>query len=63
MQITNNPKMQKPNPPCPRCNRHTLKQVDNRIMIEVSDKRFEPFICSGCLKDADHCICEDWIED
>ena len=65
MQVvkTNNPAMQKPNPKCPRCNRHTMKQIDDRTKIPAGEQRYEPFICVGCLVDMNHCKCEDWIED
>lgn len=46
---------------CPKCNRHTLNQVDDRPFIEVGSKLFNCKLCSGCLKPIEYCICEDWI--
>ena len=60
--ISNNPKLQEENPKCPRCNRKTMKQIDERKALDIGEKRNEPFICTGCLVDMNYCKCEDWFE-
>lgn len=47
---------------CQECGRHTLKQIDNRRIMEIGEQRQNKLLCSGCLIDVNHCICNDPID-
>jgi len=43
---------------CPKCGWHTIKQIDDRRIIEAKEKRGDAILCGGCLLDVNYCICE-----